>query len=93
MWIIVEIIRQQLKNNTEWTHKVHSSGSSIKVPPRTNTNPGMLNFRDLGYKELNNAVPPKVQSISMEETVEKSDPKKKRKQQINPYITAMRDLS
>ena len=53
----------------------------------------MLNFRDLGYKELNNAVPPKVQSISMEETVEKSDPKKKRKQQINPYITAMRDLS
>lgn len=57
------------------------------------TNPGMLNFRDLGYKELNNAVPPKVQSISMEETVEKSDPKKKRKQQINPYITAMRDLS
>ena len=60
------------------------------MPPRTNTNPGMLNFRDLGYKELNNAVPPKVQSISMEETVEKSDPKKKRKQQINPYITAMR---
>lgn len=38
----------------------------------------MLNFRDLGYKELNNVVFLKVQSIFMEEIVEKSDFKKKK---------------
>ena len=83
----VDNTSQRLQKGTKITHKVHRSGNSIKVPPSTNTNPGMSNFRDLGYTELNSAVPPKVQSISMEETVENNDPEKRWKEQINQYFT------
>ena len=48
------------------------------MAPRTNTNPGTLNFKDLGYSELNSAVPPNVQSISTDETAENNDPATKK---------------
>ena len=48
------------------------------MAPRTNTNPGTSNFNDLGYSELNRAVPPNVHSISTEETAENKEPETKK---------------
>lgn len=48
------------------------------MAPRTKTNPGTLNFNDLGYNELNRAVPPNVHSISTEETAENNEPETKK---------------
>lgn len=57
-----------------FTHKLEKKGNNIKIAPRTKTNPGTLNFNDLGYSELNRAVPPIVHSISTEETAENNEP-------------------
>ena len=57
-----------------FTHKLEKKGNNIKIAPRTKTNPGTLNFNDLGYSELNRAVPPNVHSISIEETAENNEP-------------------
>lgn len=48
------------------------------MAPRTKTNPGTLNFNDLGYSKLNRAVPPNVHSISTEETAENKEPETKK---------------
>jgi len=48
------------------------------MAPRTKTKPGTLNFNDLGYSELNRAVPANVHSISTEETAENNEPETKK---------------
>ena len=64
----------QLYLKLSFTHKLEKKGNNIKIAPRTKTNPGTLNFNDLGYSELNRAVPPSVHSISTEETAENNEP-------------------
>jgi len=52
------------------------------MAPSTKTKPGTLNFNDLGYSELNRAVPANVHNISTEETAENNEPETKKRKDL-----------